>query len=243
MTIRKSKKDIVPTLSTEEASEILQQVFMDCYEDSNSVPVEKLQSYASYRSERLSLQRRVAIIGFWIFLLIPILFVSPRFNISGPVDGNRGLPEYTVSVGGILPIKSVVAVQGKYSLPMYQKDNRVFVFEPTANGKLEVKVNYFSNQWETMEIKVDGLDSKKPKYIGNSVSPDGNTLYIYVEDDASGVDYEKSYIEVKGSGDVLPDAYDEMEGYFEIRNVPKDGVLHVFDKAGNELTVTIKKVE
>lgn len=89
---KKKKSEYIPRLSAAEAEEILSQVFMDCYEDANSIPVEQLESYSNYRSEKMNLQKIIAELGLVIFIILPCFFVRPQFSVSNPVVGERGLP-------------------------------------------------------------------------------------------------------------------------------------------------------
>lgn len=235
------KKDQIPKLTPQEAEEILNQVFMDCYEDANSIPVEQLESYSNYRSEKVGVQRWAAIIAFIVFLIVPFYFVSPRFSVSEPVIGDRGLPVYTVEIENVLPIYSVTAVLNGYSLPICQVDKHTFTIEPTSSGKMEVEVKLFSKQWVSTEVFVGTNDTEAPFITGTSVS--GDELYIYIEDDGSGVDYRGAY-SVTSDGEIIyPEYFDEEEGYIEFRSLPTESKVHILDYVGNELTVTISGSE
>lgn len=236
-----NKRTNAPVLNATEAEEILQEVFLECYVDTNSIPVEQMELYSNYRTERLSLQRYVSIVLMVAFCLLPLWFVSPRFSVSAPVIGERGLPVYTVEVKNFLPIFSVTAVMDNYSMPVYQREKKVFTIEPTKNGVMDVTVTLFSQQWYTRHVVVDSFDDKVPVYVGNSYDVRTDTLYVYVKDEESGVDYEKSYVE-DGVGNVINvDGWNENEGYVEVKTIPEKGILHIYDTQGNELLINISR--
>lgn len=232
-------REKTPKLSTTEAEAILQEVFLECYADTNSIPIEQMEQYSNYRTERLSLQRVLSIALFIAFILLPIFFIPPRFNVSESEAGDRGLPVYTVTVYSRLPIKSVTAIMENYSLPVCQREKNVFTVEPTANGSITVTVTLFSGQWNSRTFNINVLDETAPKYIGSSL--DGEVLYIYVKDDESKIDYDKAYLEDEKGQITKQLSFNEEVGYFEITSIPESGILHVFDKYENELTVSIAK--
>ncbi len=233
----KKKTEDIPQLTVEEAEEILSQVFMDCYEDANSIPVEQLESYSNYRSERMNLQRIVAELGLLFFLVLPCFFARPQFTVSDPVAGARDLPVYTVRIENFLPIYSVTAVQKGYSLPVYQKDKRIFTIEPVEAGPMTVTVTLFSRQWESTVVQVGEVDEDPPILEGTAL--DGNTVYVYVTDEGSGIDYDRSYgIDNKGHKCKSLE-YDESVGYLEFDNATSLEKIIIFDNYGNKLSVSV----
>lgn len=224
----------------EEAEEILQQVFMNCYSDTNSIPVDQLKAYSNYRSEKMSVQKGVAIIGLILFILMPLLFVAPRFTVDNPVSGDRGLPVYTVRISNLLPIYSVTAQQDGYSLPVYQKDKKVFTVEPAFSGDLTITVSLFSHQWTSTVVPVGDTDTKPPVLEGSSM--DGDDLYVYVSDADSGVDYRNAYVMDADGNKLYADYYDESQGLIEFDDLSGSGCqIIVPDMIGNELKITIEE--
>lgn len=223
-------------LTQAEAEEILQQVFMNCYEDSNSIPVEQLELYANYRTERLGLQRIVSTIGLIAFIIIPLWFVPPKFTVSEPEIGSRGLPSYSIDVGGILPIHSVAAVQKGLSIPVYQDGKRSFTIEPTTNGEVSITVSLFSGQWLSKTAIVSGLDTTSPTLEGSSL--DGTTLYLYV-DDKDGIAYGNVKAVAEDGTVYYPSDFDSREGYIEFTNLTQNVTVSVPDSYGNVLSIHV----
>lgn len=223
----------IPKLNKEEAAKILDQVFMDCYMDANSVPVEQLESYSNYRSERFMLQKIVAIIAMIFFLILPFLFINPSYTITELPRGERNLPVYQIHVSTLLPIQSVSAVLKGYSIPVYQEEKRTFTVEPIKNGNLTLRVTLFNKQYFEKTVKVTSVDDEHPVFEGSTT--EGNDLYIYVSDADSGVDYYKIYAVTETGEIVYPTDFDETEGYIRFTDATAGMEIFVPDRIGNEL--------
>ena len=83
------------------------------------MPMEALSAYAVYRRERFFLQRGVLTAGLIVFLLLPLLFLLPEFDVHSVDRGERGLPVYTIEVHSLLPVGKVTAKLGTHALPVY----------------------------------------------------------------------------------------------------------------------------
>ena len=77
-------------------TEILERIFDACGQEPNTVPMEALASYAVYRRERFTLQKGILTAGLIAFLLMPLLFLMPDFEVWGTDRGERGLPVYKI---------------------------------------------------------------------------------------------------------------------------------------------------
>lgn len=225
-----------PRLSAIEAEEILQEIFQENYVDSNSIPVEQLELYSNYRSEKRSIQKTIAIAMFVCFFLLPLWFVAPRFVVTQEESGFRDLPVYAINVSNYLPIYSVSAVQNGYSIPVYQRQKKVFTIEPIHNGEINITVKLFSKQWFSKTISVDSIDDKGPELVKSEVV-DGH-LYLYFSDENS-VDIQESYVEYLAENIKEAVAYNEELKCVEISDFANDGVLHIFDTKGNENAINI----
>ena len=68
----------IPKMDAASATRILENVFDECEMKPNSVPIEALSAYSSYRKERFALQKTIIVIAMILFLLLP---VDLLFNI------------------------------------------------------------------------------------------------------------------------------------------------------------------
>lgn len=226
----------IPKLSEYEAEEILQEIFLECYVDGSSIPVEQISLYSNYRTEKLTLQRTVAIMLFFLFLVLPMWFIPPKFVIKEIPDEETGRSQYEVDIFNRLPLYSVVVVQDNKILPVYQSGEKSFIVKPIQNGKMTVEVTLHTKQWLRKSIMVDCMDDSPPVLL--STRMENGNLYLVFEDE-SGIDYPGSYIET-AAGEIIQDVdYDKTEGYFIFYQSDLSGNFHVLDLKGNELVITL----
>lgn len=106
--LRGLKKD-GQRLDAESAGQILENVFEFCRMEPCKVPLEVLESYSNYRTERFYLQRVAIVVMMVLFCLLPFLFVMPTFSLDGGEPNGLGQPTYRVEVDTFLPISRVTA--------------------------------------------------------------------------------------------------------------------------------------
>lgn len=216
---------------------ILEKVYSSVSQKPNSIPLEALSSYTVYRRERFSLQRGVAAGILALFVLLPVLFVLPRYQILSEETGSRGLPVYTVKVDNLLPISSVVARMRTHTLPVYEKNSRNYQIEPIRNGELVISVELFNRQSVTAICVVDNVDSKSPELTGSEIRD--HLVYLFVSDEGIGVDYRDVYAISYSNELVYPVSYDENEGVivFDYPSEPLD--VYIPDHIGNILHLSM----
>ena len=224
-------------LTTNETSEILDKVFVSCGKDPNDLPMETLSSYAVYRKERFTLQRAVAAIAVFVFLMLPLLFILPSYNVTVDETGERGLPVYTVNVKSLLPVGKVIASIREHALPVYEAGSKEFTVEPTRNGMLNISVELVNRQSVKSSYEVKAVDEKAPDLISSETEDD--TLVIRVKDSGIGVDYREIYAVGKSGKVYKPVSADDDNGViFDYPEEPWD--LYVPDHIGNTLHLAVK---
>ena len=88
----RKKEDKVKPITQATASQMLANVFDACGAEPNTVPLEVLESYSNYRRERYALQRSVLAILLALFLLMPILFLTPEVVVVASAREPRAVP-------------------------------------------------------------------------------------------------------------------------------------------------------
>ncbi len=231
------KKDI-PNIDAAEAAHILGNVFEECGVEPNTVPMEALTAYTSYRRERFVLLRTILVVALVLFLLLPILFIPPRYEITKADGGERGLPVYSIDVGSLLPVRSIVATLDGKPLPVYEEDSKHYTVEPTRNGKLDITVGLVNHQTSSTSIDVDSVDAEGPELTGSRT--DGKNVFLKVEDKGIGVDFDGVYA-VSGSGKVVKaKGYDRESGEVWFA-YPKEKLdVYIPDSIGNTLHISMK---
>ena len=215
------------------ASRMLEDIFESCDVEPNSVPMEALSSYSDYRKERFFLQKAVLVIAIILFLMLPLLFIPPKYEVTLKEDGIRKLPVYELSVSSVFPVRSVMAKINDYPLPVYEEDGHNYTIEPTRNGTLDVEVVLFNGQKKVQSMKVESVDAEGPKLVKSTIV--GKKVSLYVKDNGIGVDYDGVYGQTKSGKIVKPQACHEDTGVIEFR-YPKENLdVYVPDHIGNTL--------
>ena len=225
-------------IDPQQAAAVLEQIFEQCGVEPNSVPMEALSAYTVYRSERFHLQKGILVAMLTLFFLLPFLFVRARFTVDMQEDGVRKLPVYTVHVENVLPVHSVKARQKNRMLPVYEADAKTFTIEPTRNGTLQISVALFNRQETTTILDVEGVDRKGPAFTGSDVI--GDLVYLYVEDEGIGVDYDGVYAANAAGTRVLPIETNPDTGTIVFPYPDEGWDVYIPDHIGNTLHLALK---
>lgn len=228
-----SKKNQVPELDQDLASQMLLNVFEACQTEPSSIPLDVLISYSNYRKERFAFQKYVVIAILILFALIPFLFIYPAFTVTLATMNSTYPPVYSFALDTPFPIKSVVAELNGKPVSVSQTKSRTFSIEPTENGIMQISVTLINNQVHTETINVDTIDTKRPVY--KSSSRKGQWVYLYVSDDTSGIDYEHITANDADGNSVKPYSYDEKNDCIIFLYQQTDLDVYIPDKAGNTL--------
>ena len=177
-----------PQLSFEEASRILERAFEANEMENNSIPLEVLASYSSYRKERFTLQRTILVIIMMLFILLPLLFIPAAFTVNmDETPGRNFNPVYRLTVDSLMLVDRVSASIDGFNIPVYEVDSHIYSLEPSRNGEMEVTVTLINRQTLTQYVKVTGVDREVPTAL--SCSKEGDELHLYLSDDGSGIDF------------------------------------------------------
>ena len=229
-------------LDMEVASKILENVFEESEVEPNTIPLEVLTSYSSYRKERFALQRTILIIIMALFLLLPLLFISPTFTLTTlNEEGYTSTPAYEVIVDTFMPVSRITATIDGRNIPVYEVDAHKYSIEPSVNGQMKVTVTLVNRQQVTHYITVGNVDVEAPVIVSND--SDGENVYLNLSDTGSGINFKEiKAIDTKGNT-VKPVYCDESNGRIGF-TYPEDSLnVYVTDYAGNtlQLVLSIKK--
>jgi len=231
--------DNVPKLQSVEADKILGTIFEECDVTPNSIPMEELEAYSNYRAEKYTVQRVIILIAMVLFVLMPHLFVLPKYTVSASNQLSRGLPVYTIDVENMLKVRRVTAQIGDEFLPVYAVTKKSFTVEPIMNGTLIVNVELSNGQSLQKTIQVTTVDNEAPKVIGSSTGTGEFTLRL--EDEGIGVDYEAIYGMTEDGTKIEPKFIDETQGIVKFDMDDEEMIVYIPDYLGNALSLTIRK--
>jgi hypothetical protein len=230
-------KKKVPKLDVAEAEEILKLVFIDCGEEFEAAPMEALTSYSLYRKESFRLQRAVLLASLILFGMVPVFFVEPKYETTYNPKGERGLPEYTIRIDTLLPVKSVTAVLGGLRLPVYEVNSHEYTIEPTRNGKVELTVELFNRQSVSGELDVRNADVTPPKLVKYTYEEGDYTLTL--TDDGVGVDYGSIYASAPSGEVIYPESFDREAGTVTFGDDVLGAEVYIPDYFANTLTLRL----
>ena len=229
--------DPIPPLSREVADQMLSNVFEACDFEPNRVPLEVLQSYSHYRRERHILQKCIIVLVALLFLMLPVLFITANVEV-GWVEGTPpGSPIVQILAKSIVPVESVTASLGEYTLDVYQVSDGIYQVHPKANGTLMVTVTLANKQFTEHKIEVTGVDVEPPVLLGSQLT-DGE-LEIFFSDGMSAIDFSTVYaVDTKGQV-VYPLRHDSDA--LSVTFAYPDSHLNIFvtDTCGNTLQLVL----
>lgn len=224
-------------LSALEAARLLEEIFRLSGKSPNTVPTEALSAYTVYRKERFSLQRRVLAVLLAFFLMLPLLFIMPSYELTMEDQGLRGLPVCTIHVASLLPVGRVTAKLKSHQLPVYEATAREFTVEPTRNGTLVVTVELKNRQSLSKSVEVSTVDAKSPQLIDSGIEAD--LVMLTVVDDGIGVDYHGVIAVGKSGQEYTPNSVNEETGQI-IFDYPTESLdVYIPDHIGNQLHLAL----
>lgn len=231
-------KSSAPQLSFEAANQILEKAFEANEMELNSIPLEVLASYSSYRKERFTLQRTILVIIMTLFLLLPLLFVPSAFHVKEDETMKRNFnPVYRLTVDSLMLVDQVSASIDGNRIPVYEVESHVYSIEPSRNGEMEVTVTLINKQTLTQYVDVRGVDREVPTVA--SCNKEGDELYLYLADSGSGIDF----LSIEAAGldgeNIEPSTVDEETGCVILPAVSETINIYVQDLAGNKLQVIL----
>lgn len=231
-------KNSIPQLDMENAAELLDKIFEESGREPNSVPMEALSAYTSFRKDRSRILKWIRILLVILILLIPLLLVKPGFTVEPAEPAGSGRPVYKVSVDTWLPVYKVIAIQRNRYVPVSREGQRVYTVEPTRNGRLDITVVLFNRQLAVRSVEVTGADNKSPAFVSGRTEDD--KVFLYVADDGAGIDYEGIYAVSKSGQTLVPADIDEAAGCIVFEYPGEACDVYIPDIIGNTLHLTIK---
>lgn len=227
-----------PKLDALTATMMLEDIFAESEIEPNSLPLEALETQTAYRRRRVSVRKVILIAVLVIWLLLPVMFLSPRYEVELAEAQDRDLPVYTIEVKPGLPVRQVEAELAGEPIRVYMKEEgKNYAVEPERNGTLEIRITAMNRQTTVKRIAVTAVDETAPKLISGDM--DDAAVYLQVQDEGSGVDYENIY-GVTASGDlILPEKTDSEQGSVVFGIPGERWDIYVPDKRGNALHLSM----
>lgn len=230
-----AQNDKFEMLDQELADQMLSNIFDICEIEPNTIPLEELESYSNYRKDKYRVRKILLLLIMIIFMLVPLLFMSPEIMTLKQIDSAS--PTYSMNVESLLPVTSVVATIDGENVPVYEKATHEYSIEPSKVGEMLVTVKCVNRQYAQKKIKVTNIDKQAPTISTSKKS--GGKIYIYLEDNLSGVDYNNIYAKTTSNKTIDPESFNE-EKSMVVFTYPSESInIFVPDKAGNTLQLLL----
>ena len=223
----------IPTLDTQTANQLLNNVFNACDMDPSSIPVEVLESWGNYKKPSFSLGRFFAYIFTILLVLLPLMFIHPtiiaeRKNVKSATNA-----VYDIELKTLLRIRDASADLDGRPIALTKTGSHSYSAEITQNGTLTITAASVNGQTVTRTYQVSHLDTDKPELV-NSYSQDG-IVYLEILDTFSGIDYDH----ITG---ITPESVNTDTGVIAFRIPDNPTTVTIPDNAGNELTLLLSPV-
>lgn len=223
----------IPTLDTQTANQLLNNVFNACDMDPSSIPVEVLESWGNYKKPSFSLGRFFAYIFTILLVLLPLMFIHPtiiaeRKNVKSATNA-----VYDIELKTLLPIRDASADLDGRPIALTKNGSHSYSAEITQNGTLTITATSVNGQTVTRTYQVSHLDTDKPELV-NSYSQDG-VVYLEILDTFSGIDYDH----ITG---ITPESVNTDTGVIAFHIPDNPTTVTIPDNAGNELTLLLSPV-
>ena len=216
---------------------LLKEILEENHRKLYTIPLEALASYAVYRKERFSLQRGILITALVIFLLLPLFFLLPSFQVDIEEKGERGLPVYRVHVNSLLPIGSITAKMKSHFLPVYEADRKDYAIEPIRNGDMIIKVELINKQNVEGIYSVDEVDRQCPQLVNSETTKE--SVILYITDEGIGIDYDEIYALSASGETVYPLSMDTDTGAVTFSYPQENWDVYIPDYIGNILHLSL----
>ena len=228
-----------PKLDALTATRLLEDVFEEVGAVPNALPVEALAGYPEFERQRFVPQRVLLIVILVLWLLIPIFFITPKYDITQVSTNDQNLPVYTVEIQSLLPIRNVEATLNGTDLPLYAKDSKTYAVEPNQNGTMEIRVTAVNNQTAVRSVDVVAVDDVGPKLISTEVT--GQKVLLRMAENGTGVSYNNIYAIGRTSKEIIqPTTYDRETGTIAF-DLPKEKWdVYIPDERGNALHLSVE---
>lgn len=222
----------IPPLSMQTAEQMLENIFLSCKQEPNTVSLKTLTDYSNYRKERFSLQRTVIIVILSLFALLPLLFLSAGITLSPDGTNDSQNPVFQVQLSSWVPVRQITAQIDGLTQPIYEAGDGSYTITPGQNGDMVVTVTLLNMQRTQATIPVSGVDYSQPQLVTTQRVWD--SLLLYFTDEGSGINGMNISV-TNQNGQSMPFQYDSSLGRLSIPYTGETLNVDVPDYRGNVL--------
>lgn len=229
------KEDI--ELDPQLASQILSKAYEACEYEKNTVPLEVLTSYSNYRKERFLFQKTILAFCAAAFILLPLLFIAPKFSMTEKESDTSGNPYLEVVIENWMPLERISASIGGEKVPVYEMADGTYQIHPDTNGELIISAELINHQQTSKTYQIANIDAEPPVLV-SSERKDGK-LTLFFSDNSGTLDYENAYATTMEGEITKPLSYDETAVSVTFAYPSENINIVVSDKSDNTLNIVV----
>lgn len=226
-------------LDNETADKVLQQVFLSCRQDPNTIPFEVLKKTDTKNRTWRRIFQWACIVVLIVFLLAPYFFIKPKITeTSLTTNANDGTMCYHFIIRGYLPVYEVTARLNGRDVPVeHYGDGNAYQIPLDEDGTLTVTAVLYNSRSTVKTAEIEKEDKAAPELIAYDFREDG--VRITVSDTGKGIRYEGVYGLLPDKTKVLPISCDR-ETSTVVFPYPEDTMnIYIPDRAGNTLQIVL----
>lgn len=154
-------------------------------------------------------------------------------SVRGPEGYTDTSVEEMIEVKSDSPIESVEVVSKGEVIPVEcVQENKEYQVVIRENGTYQITVTASNHKQAFSQFEVHQIDKKNPRLANWSYDENTGEVTVTVQDDLSGVDYDKSYLEINGVKE-KPDTWDVGKNQIRFHLDSKEAYLWLYDRCGN----------
>ena len=208
------------------------------------------QSYTKQQSIK-SKERR----NFFLFTIIPFILLNtiiffavttmPDFTLDIIKNADFKTVNLTVTQTSIYPLKSFIVKLDETEIQMeVHKEGFKTIYEATltTNGGLSVEAINLNGMRKIAYDQIDSIDTTPPLIL-DPEETENSKVSISLEDDQSGIDFDKLYaIDARGNN-IRPELIDKENSSVVFPYDTDSLEIHVVDKVGNQSVANFSRID
>lgn len=208
------------------------------------------QSYTKQQSIK-SKERR----NFFLFTIIPFILLNtiiffavttmPDFTLDIIKNADFKTVNLTVTQTSIYPLKSFIVKLDETEIQMeVHKEGFKTIYEATitTNGGLSVEAINLNGMRKIAYDQIDSIDTTPPLIL-DPEETENSKVSISLEDDQSGIDFDKLYaIDARGNN-IRPELIDKEDSSVVFPYDTDSLEIHVVDKVGNQSVANFSRID
>ena len=215
------------------AEQILHNVFSACHQPPSTLSVQTIQQATKCSTKGYLVGKILAGAVLVMLLLMPLLLNAPRFQsrVNGADDGITA--QVTLDLHSIFPIEAITATLNGRTLSFERLEGKRYEAQVDQNGVIDLTITTKNGQLNQGQIAVSVIDQQSPTIVDDYQA--GGMVYVTLEDDLSGVDFNSIYAIDADGNRIRPERVDPKHRQVAFALPTQSITLFIPDHKGNVL--------